>query len=146
MLAIDDVPVIGRIGPRRDGVDTPFWEGLEAGEVRMQRCDKCQTWWWSPVWRCAECGSWDLHWEAIAPTGRIFSWVRTYQAFLPAMASVVPYVTALVELPQAGNRRLMGIIVGDEEGLEIGSPVEGVIQKASELTSGQAILRWKLKR
>lgn len=144
MLELDEIPVLGSIGPRRDGLDTPYWEGLAADELRLQRCSKCQHWWWAPAWRCGECGSWELHWESIPKRGRIFSWVRAQQAFSPSMKSVVPFVTLLVEVPDAGNRRLFGVLFGPEEGLSIGANVEGVIQRASELTYGQPVLRWKL--
>lgn len=145
MVSIDEVPTVGKIHPRRDGVDEPFWEGLKAGELRMQRCSKCKTWWWAPVWRCADCGSWDLEWEAIPMRGRVFSWVRTHQAFTPEMKSIVPYVNVLVELPDAGGRRLFGILVDSEEGLDIGAKVVGVIQKPSALTNNLAVLRWRLQ-
>lgn len=146
MIDLEETPVIGRIGPRPDGVDAPYWEGLRAGELKLQQCPKCRTWWWSPVWRCAECGSWELDWRTVEPRGKVFSWVRTHQAFAPAMTAIVPYVTLLVELPHADGRRLFGILVGDEEGLEIGAPVVGVIQQPSERTNNQAVLRWKLAK
>lgn len=143
-LGIDQVPVIGRIGPRVDGVDTPFWDGLAEGTLRMQRCPGCGTWWWAPVWRCGACGSWELRWEPTPAEGRVFSWVRTHQAFVPEMKPIVPYVTLLVELPAAGCRRLCGILVGSETGLRIGAPVTGLMQQPSELTSGRPVLRWSL--
>jgi uncharacterized OB-fold protein len=110
----------------------------------MQRCSKCRTWWWSPVWRCGECGSWDLDWEETPAEGRVFSWIRTFQDFSPDMHSAVPYVTVFVELPEAGNRRVFGLLVGSELGLEINAPVVGVLQPASAVTHGQAIMRWRL--
>jgi uncharacterized OB-fold protein len=144
MLELDRVPVTGQLAPRRDGVDEPFWEGLREGELRMQRCAACKTWWWAPVWRCADCGSWDTEWVATPKRGRVFSWVRTHQAFSPEMREIVPFVTVLVELPDAGNRRLFGILVGPEDGMKVGAPVSGVIQAASPLTGGMPVLRWRL--
>jgi len=145
MLKLDEIPVATAIDPRPDGVDIPFWEGMNNGELHMQRCSSCKTWWWSPVWRCNECGSWDLEWPEVPMRGIVYSWVRTHQPFVPAMASIVPYVSLLVELPDAGNRRIFGILFGEEGTLEIGSEVTGVIQPASDLTRGMPILRWKLE-
>jgi hypothetical protein len=62
------------------------------------------------------------------------------------MANLVPYVNVLVELPHAGNRRLLGLLVGDDAGLAIGAEVVGVIQKPSTLTNNHAVLRWELAR
>jgi hypothetical protein len=70
--------------------------------------------------------------------------VRAQQAFSPSMKNIVPFVTLLVELPDAGMRRLFGILVGSEDSLNIGANVVGVFQTPSELTHGRPVLRWKL--
>lgn len=143
--ALEDLPVIGAISPRRDGLDAPFWAALNAGEFRMQRCCACRAWWWAPVWRCGDCGSFDLEWEETEARGVVYSWMRTHQAFSPEMAAIVPYVNVIVSLPEAGDRRLIGLLVGPEDGLAIGAAVTGVIQPASPRTSHQAVLRWRLE-
>jgi uncharacterized OB-fold protein len=141
---LDDTPAIGKTSPRADGVDIPYWDGLREGELRVQRCDGCSTWWWGPVWRCAHCGSWDLTWTPVEATGRVYSWIRTHQAFVPDLAPAIPFVTLLVELPHVGNRRMMGILVDSEAGLKIGAPVVGVIQQPSGLTNSMPVMRWRL--
>jgi uncharacterized OB-fold protein len=145
-MELNDAPVIGSIGPMHDGVDTEFWSALNRGKLKIQRCRSCQTWIWGAAWRCGHCGSWDIGWESVAPRGRVYSWIRTYQPFAPEIAPVVPFVTLLVELPQAGDRRVLGMLVGDETALAIGAQVEGVIQPPSEKTSGQPVLRWRLSK
>ena len=144
MPALEKTPSIGKLGPRANGEDIPYWDGLAEGELRIQRCDGCGTWWWGPVCRCADCGSWDLTWTPIEARGRVFSWIRSHLPFVPDMASAVPFVTLLVELPHAGNRRMLGILVDSEEGLKIGSQVVGVIQPPSELTNNRHVMRWRL--
>jgi uncharacterized OB-fold protein len=144
-MNLDEAPVIGPVGPLHDGLDLPFWEGMRVGELRLQRCSACRTWIWAPTWRCGHCGSWALDWEAVEPSGRVYSWIRSWQPFAPALANLTPFVTLLVELPHAGDRRLIGLLVGDETGLSIGAPVDGVIQSASALTCGRPILRWRLR-
>lgn len=144
MVELHNARVIGPIGPHYNGVDVEYWEGLAKGELRMQCCSACSNWIWGASWRCGECGGWDLPWKPVAAEGRVFSWIRTHQAFSPEVASMVPYVTVLVELPRAGGRRVMGILVGSEEGLRIGADVKGVIQPASELTGGYPVMRWCL--
>ncbi|HZZ79810.1 MAG TPA: OB-fold domain-containing protein [Gemmataceae bacterium] len=144
-LAINEVPTIGRIGPRPDGVDNDFWSGLAIGELRMQQCADCGEWYFL-VWRCGRCGSWDVPWVATPQVGRIYSWIRTYQPFAKEFVDILPYVTVLVELPAAGKRRLLGVLVGDQDGLKIGAEVVGVIQEPSDLTNGKPVLRWELAR
>src|ERR1700759_1886252 len=45
----DTPPVIAAAGPRDDGLDRPHWEGLRAGEVRIQRCGPCGHWIWASL-------------------------------------------------------------------------------------------------
>jgi uncharacterized protein len=138
------LPAVGSIGPAADGIDDEFWAGLREGDLRIQRCAACQTWIWAPQWRCASCGGWELGWETVAQEGRIFSWTRCWHAFAPVLKDHLPYVAALVELPEAGNRRLLGMLVGPTDRLRIGADVRGVIQAASDLTNDQPVLRWRL--
>ena len=76
--------------------------------------------------------------------GTVFTWTRTWQPFVPEFAESLPYITVVVELEGAGGTRLVGILLGDQRrDPELGEPVEGVIQLASELTSGVPVLRWQ---
>ena len=138
------MPAAAPIAPCEDGLDQAFWEGLASGELRIQRCSGCAAWVWAPQWRCPHCGSWELRWEAIEPTGVVYSWTRTWHPFAPELKSIVPYVVALIELPQAGDARLLGTIIGPSEEMRIGAAVNGHIQEPSELTSGLPVMRWRL--
>lgn len=125
-------------------VDYPYWEGLGKGEIRIQRCDRCQRWMWPAEWRCGECGSWDLHFEAVKGEGVIYAWERTHYSFVPAFADLLPYVNVLVELPKAGNRRLVGLLIGSDEGVKIGARVEAAIQPSAPRTKNLPALFWRL--
>lgn len=46
-----DLPSIGRIGPRVDDSEAPYWDGLGSGELRVQRCAERHTLWSFPVRR-----------------------------------------------------------------------------------------------
>jgi uncharacterized protein len=127
-----------------DRVDFPFWDGLARGRIQIQRCNQCARWIWPAEWRCGQCGSFELHWEETPGTGTVYAWERTHYPFMPSFADLIPYVTVLVELPQAGNRRLFGLLVGSEDGLRIGAPVEAAIQPASERTKSLSALWWRL--
>lgn len=125
-------------------VDAPHWKGFAEGELRIQRCDSCREWLWPADWRCWKCGSWDLGWEPVEPKGTVYSWIRTHYPFAPAYADLLPYVNVLVELPGAGGRRLLGLLIDGEEGLRIGARVEGVIEQPSERTLDLHAMRWRL--
>lgn len=144
MVRVEEAPVVGIIGPSPDRPDGPFWAALAAGELRMPRCLECDRWRWPPEWICPECHSEHLRWEAVPATGRVYSWTRTWHAFAPELAAHVPFVVVLVELPDAGGCRLLGLLV-DDDGSEvrIGDPVMGVIQPPGPAMGGVAVLRWR---
>jgi uncharacterized OB-fold protein len=135
------LPVIGKVGPRPDGIDAPFWAALAGGELKLQRCSICRTWIWGPQWVCPECRTMEPGWEATPMRGTIFTWTRTHQPFVPDFKDHLPYVTVVVELPGAGGRRLLGLLLGDTPP-RIGDPVEGVIEDVD----GVAVLRWRASR
>lgn len=137
-------PVIGGIGPAADGVDLGYWEGLAAGELRLPRCRGCGTWVWAPQWHCPACHRPGPAWEAVEPEGTVHSWTRSHHAFSPEVTDLVPYVTVLVALPAAGDRRLLGLLVDSGIGDRlIGRRVRGEIQPASSATSGWPVLRFR---
>jgi uncharacterized OB-fold protein len=125
-------------------VDFPFWNGLGKDEIRIQRCDKCLCWTWPAEWRCRQCGSWDLHWEAVQGAGVIYAWERTHYPFMPSFSDLLPYVNVLVELPHAGNRRLLGLLIGSVDSVRIGARVEAEIQRATPRTKNLPALFWRL--
>jgi uncharacterized OB-fold protein len=143
-VELAEAPVIGRVGPRSDGVDTAFWEGLAEGRLLIQRCPDCGRWVWPAAWACPRCHRMDPDWEEVPARGTVFSWIRTWQPFAPEFAETLPYLTVVVELDGADGTRLVGILLGDQRAdPAIGEPVEGVIQAASSLTSGVPVLRWR---
>lgn len=137
-------PVVGTIEPRSDGLDARYWQALNEGALELQRCGGCSAWIWAPSWCCPECRSFDLGWGHVEPSGIIYSWTRTHQPFAAEFADQVPYITVLVELPGADNRRVLGILLGDpSDDPEIGAAVTGVFQRPGGEGS-QTVLRWEL--
>ncbi|MFC9556162.1 Zn-ribbon domain-containing OB-fold protein [Rhodococcus sp. NPDC056960] len=129
-------------GPSADGLDQPYWDGLTRGELRLQRCGTCKTWIWGPQWVCGSCHTLDPNWESVTPAGTVYSWSRSWYPFITELADRVPYVTVLVELPEAGNRRVLGILTGDDtDAIRIGDPVVGHIEHDEGAT--WPLLRWR---
>ena len=128
------------------GADDAYWRALEEGSFKLPRCSGCAQWTWPAHFRCGQCGCWDMEWVAVEPAGTIYSWTRSWYAFdrVRERAADVPYVTVLVEIPQAGGARVMGILQGSEEGLRVGAPVRGTILPPSEKTKGYPSICWTL--
>lgn len=126
--------------------DDEFWRSLEDGTFRLPRCSGCNSWSWPAHHRCGKCGSWDFDWIELEPRGSVFTYTRTQYRFDRVLerAKDVPYVTVVVELPEADGARVMGVLQGDEEGLAIGAPVRGVICPPSAKTKHYPSIEWKL--
>lgn len=129
-----------------DNLDLPYWEGTLKGELRVQRCKDCGTWQWGPEWLCHECLSFDLDWVAVAPQGKIYSWTRLWHPVHPALKQHGPYLAVLVELPHAGNLRMLGNLVGDpKQEVEIGHEVEAVFEQHPDGNPPYALVHWRHK-
>jgi len=127
-----------------DGLDAPYWEGCRAGELRVQRCTACRTWQWGPEWICHKCLSFDLGWERVEGRGRIYSWERAWHPVHPALKGHPPYIVVLVELPEAGNIRMIGNLLGDPaQEVEIGAPVEAVFEPHDDAKLPYTLVHWR---
>ncbi|WP_072810174.1 Zn-ribbon domain-containing OB-fold protein [Rhodococcus zopfii] len=132
-------------GPAPDGLDRPHWDGLLEGELRLQICADCGSWIWGPQTVCGNCHSFELRWEAVEPTGTVYSWHRSWYPYMDEYASRLPYVTVLVELPHAGGRRVLGILVDDlDEDPRIGDEVIGAVEHDEGAT--WPLVRWRRTR
>ncbi len=122
------------------GAEAPYWEALADGVLALQKCAQCQRWHWPAVWRCGDCGSWEHVWEAVEPTGRVFSWTRTHHKFDGLESLPTPFVIAVVELPKAGGVRLTGLMKDNPAHIHIGADVRGV--PGSTVYAGAAVPAW----
>jgi uncharacterized OB-fold protein len=115
--------------PGPDGLGAEFWDAARRHELVVQRCNDCKAFQWGPEWICNECHSFDLGYEQVSGKGRIYSWERAWYPVHPALKNGVPYIVVLVELPDAGNIRMLGNLLGDpEQEVEIGAEVEAVFE------------------
>lgn len=128
----------------RDGLTTPYWEGLREGRLRVQRCSHCGTWQFGPEWLCHHCHAFDPAWVEVEPRGRIYSWERVWHPSHPSLQGHVPYLVVLVELPHAGGVRMLGNLLGDPlQEVRIGAPVQGVFEPHDEANPPYALLQWR---
>ena len=130
--------------PAADGLEAPFWEGTRGHELRIQRCQGCGTWQWGPEWLCHACLGWDMGWEAVAPSGVLYAWERVWHPTHPALREAVPYRVALVELPDAGDVRVIGTLLGDPSGdPAIGTAVEAVFEDHDDADLPYTLVQWR---
>ncbi|MFT3721830.1 Zn-ribbon domain-containing OB-fold protein [Pseudorhodoferax sp.] len=129
--------------PEPDGLSAPFWEGLRAGQLLVQRCEACGTFQWGPEWICHACHAFSPGWQQVEPTGVIYSWTRVWHATHRAVQGHVPYLVVVVELPGAGNVRMVGNLLGDpRQRVDIGTRVRGRFEQHPDADPPYALLQW----
>lgn len=98
-----------------------FWDGLEEGELRIQRCGGCGALRHPPRPMCPQCNS--LAWDHVVASGRgeVYSFVVHHHPPVPGRE--MPFVVALVELEE--GTRIVGNVVDVEPGdVHVGLPLE----------------------
>lgn len=125
--------------PTRDRDSAFFWEGLEAGELRVQRCTACNALRHPPGPMCPSCHSLDWDWVVASGRGEVFSFVVHHHPPIPGLDP--PCVIALVQLEE--GTRLVANVAGIEPGaVEVGLPVEVEFHRI-EGEDGWVVPRWR---
>ena len=107
--------------PTADLDSAVYWDGVAAGELRIQRCTSCAALRHPPGPMCPRCGS--MTWDSVvaAGTGTVFSAIVPRSPEFPGFR--YPYVVALVELSE-GVRIVANLREVGDGGATIGEPVE----------------------
>jgi uncharacterized protein len=128
-----------------DGLAQPYWDGTRAGKLRIQKCRGCGAWQWGPEWICHRCHAFELDWEDIRGSGRIYSYQRPHHPVHPALNGHGAYIVVLVELPDYGNVRIVGNLLGDpHQEVRIGAAVEAVFEPHDDATPPFTLVQWKV--
>lgn len=121
-------------------LDWPHWEAARREVIAIQQCTACQRFQWGPEVMCHHCLSSELTFAPVSTTGRIYSWERVWHPIRAELAPACPYVTVLVEVPEAPGVLLIGNLVGDpREPVTIGSAVEAVFEHHEDYT----LVQWR---
>ena len=101
-----------------------FWEGVAAGELRIQRCAGCSTLRHPPRPMCGSCRSTD--WDTVVSTGRgeVYSYAIHHHPPLPGIE--LPLTVVLVALEE-GIRFVSTLIEAAPDDVHVGMPVELVV-------------------
>jgi uncharacterized OB-fold protein len=93
---------------------TPFWNGIDARELRLPRCSICGRWQWYPEPSGTDCTGGQLIWETVAQTGTLYSFSVVHRSFLPTGGQPVPYTVGMVDLDGVEGPRLVANLEDDE--------------------------------
>ena len=114
-------PTARRPRPAQSHDNAFFWEGVAAGELRIQRCTRCSALRHPPGPMCPRCQS--LDWDTIVSQGRghVYSFVIAHHPPVPPFA--YPNAIALIELEE-GTRLVSNVVGIDPAQIAIGLRVQ----------------------
>src|SRR5207245_2832997 len=86
-----------------------------------------------------------LEWVEVEPRGRIFSWERVWHPSHAALRQHGPYLAVLVELPDAGDVRMVENLLGDPmQAVAIGGEGEGGFAHHRGSDPPYSLLQWRV--
>lgn len=116
--------------PRRTSINEPFWAGVKAGELRIQRCPDCGLANFPPRIRCPDCFV-EMAWEAASGEGTVYSFGVVHRPNQPAVfEDRLPLVLAVVEL--AEGPRLVSNVRADPAEVAVGDLVRVCFEAVAE--------------
>jgi uncharacterized OB-fold protein len=119
--------------PIADPETAPFWDGVRAGEILVQRCTACGTHRFYPRALCSSCHDPSHDWVRVAGRGTIYSFTVVRRAPSAGFASLVPYVVAIVALEE-GPHLLTRIVGIAPEAVTIGMRVSVQFERLNDTT------------
>jgi len=105
----------------RDDASAAFFDAAADGRLAVRRCVTGDGLFAPEVARCPRCGAATV-WITVSGRGRLVTWAVVHRSPHPALAEVVPYVTAVVELAEGPWLRTR-LAVDDASSLAPGLPV-----------------------
>jgi uncharacterized OB-fold protein len=117
--------------PSRLAPHAHYLEGLERGELRYQRCERCERTVFYPRVACNHCGSADLRFATSAGLATVYSNTVVAQRDAPS------YSVCLVDVDE--GFRMMSSVVGiPAEEVQLGTRVEATFESIDRERYGQA--------
>ena len=107
-----------------------FWDGTQAGELRLQRCDACANVYFPPRPFCPGCGGRKVSVFKASGKGTLWSYVIHHR---PVASFTPPYAIAVVQLAE-GPRMMSNIVecAQTPEALQLDMTLEVVFEKQND--------------
>ncbi|AQV98297.1 acyl dehydratase [Cupriavidus necator] len=114
--------------PQPTPISAPFWDGLKAHQVKLQRCEDCGQWVFFPRAHCPACASTQLAWRTVSGEGTLYTCTVARIPTLPEFTDEMPQRLAVVELDEGVhlNTTLVGL---DDAQVRIGMRVRPVFDE-----------------
>ena len=100
-----------KLSPQPTADTQPYWDGLNAHRLRLQRCADCGKVRHYPRPVCDACYSMRVEWIDASGRGLVHSWTTTHHAFHPGFKPDLPYTLLTVDLDEGVrmNAQLRGL-------------------------------------
>ncbi|OJU35944.1 MAG: hypothetical protein BGN99_17855 [Alphaproteobacteria bacterium 65-37] len=109
----------------------PYWEGLNARKLLLQKCRSCGRIRHYPQPMCPGCHSMEVGWIEASGRGAVHSWTITHHPFHAGFLDDLPYTLATVDLAE-GVRMNAQLRLARSEDLRIGLPVRVAFETVKE--------------
>lgn len=120
--------------PEPSAITAPFWDGIRAAELRLQRCLECERHIFYPRSVCPHCLSDRLEWTVASGRGHVYSYTIVRRAMNPAFAADIPYVFAIVQLEE-GPRVTTNIVNCVSDEVRVDMPVKATYDNVTQETA-----------
>jgi uncharacterized OB-fold protein len=114
-----------------DPDEVRFWDFVDTGELRLQRCRACGTFRHPPRPVCAACGADDDEWVRSSGLGEVWTFTVVHPPTLPAFAERTPYNAVVVRLDE-GVFMVSNLVDCPVDELAVGTPVELAVTEVEE--------------
>jgi uncharacterized OB-fold protein len=131
-FVIAEVPVSSRRTlPEITPETAHFWTSGRRGALEILHCTRCDYWVHPPGPVCPACFG-DIEPRPVSGDATVHSYTVNHHAWTPELE--VPYVVAIVELPeQEGLRLITNIVDCPPEQVRIGMPVRVVFERVEDV-------------
>jgi uncharacterized OB-fold protein len=106
--------------PEISPLTRPYWDGLAAGRLLLQRCTGCGKIRHYPRPLCDACFSFEHDWVAAQGSATVQSWTVAHHAFHPAWRGADPFTLVTADLPE-GVRILAPLRDAGADALRLGA-------------------------
>ncbi len=119
------------IRPSVTDLNRPFWEGCNAGVLRMQACLPAGHLRYPVSDACPTCLSPDFEWRELSGEGDILSAVMFKRSYNKAYEAQVPYNVVLVQLAE-GPRMFSNVVPLSSDPLPAGTRVHVIFDRITD--------------
>jgi uncharacterized protein len=108
--------------PEPTAESRPYWEGLAAGKLLLQRCAECGHVRHYPRPLCDACHSFAADWMEASGVASVHSWTVAHHPYHPAFRGELPYTLVTADLPE-GVRMVAQLRDAEAEALRLSAPL-----------------------